>query len=318
MLRWLLESPYLAMRELRACFAVSYDVSSRNRNRISLSFISITSSRLNPLIVPSSFTSCTIRRTLWVNLPIKLLEPPPPPPTRKNARVIRERVLWVAWLVSISEACRTCGFHLDSRFFFATTTRDEKQANVDCYESNPLTMCASFSVYLKTNINLWLFTDDKCLIPSQSLENQSTDFSLAKDEIPSHTSSQQGWRAQFNCYRINRSLWVVDIHFLFMSFGCIIKSLKHCSRRRVTMRQLAQSNRSHSSWQQLSRNKSRALLIVRKSGKEFSMFASTEFPFSPQAESGRPWRCIKIVYRLSDSFGSVCGNRLEFYCARGI
>lgn len=76
MLRWVLESPYLAMRELSACFAVSYDISSRNRNKISLSFISITSSRLNPLIVPSSFTSCTIRRTLWVNLPMRLLEPP--------------------------------------------------------------------------------------------------------------------------------------------------------------------------------------------------------------------------------------------------
>lgn len=123
MFRWLLESPYLAIRELRACFAVSYDISSRNRNRISLSFISITSSRLNPLIVPSSFTSCTIRRTLWVNLPIKLLEPPPvsewvdgKEKAENDTRVMSLACINLA--LCIEKSCRTCGFHLDDFISF--------------------------------------------------------------------------------------------------------------------------------------------------------------------------------------------------------
>lgn len=94
MFRWLFESPYFDIRQLRACFAVSYDISRRNRNRISLSFMSMTSSRLRPLIVPSSFTSATIRRTLCVNFPIiPPLEPPVKVPEHAWVR------WWIDWMM---------------------------------------------------------------------------------------------------------------------------------------------------------------------------------------------------------------------------
>lgn len=92
MFLWLFESPYFAISELSACFAVSYESSSRYRNRISLSLISITSSRDSPLIVPSSFTSCTMRRTLCVNFPIRFVDPPPPPPA-SEVRWLKPRLI---------------------------------------------------------------------------------------------------------------------------------------------------------------------------------------------------------------------------------
>uniref|UniRef100_A0A8D8DF45 (northern house mosquito) hypothetical protein n=1 Tax=Culex pipiens TaxID=7175 RepID=A0A8D8DF45_CULPI len=75
--RWLLESPYLFIRVTNAFFAVSYDSSRRTRTARSRSLVSISSSRLIPLGDPSSLTSCTIRRTLWVNFPTKLEEAEP-------------------------------------------------------------------------------------------------------------------------------------------------------------------------------------------------------------------------------------------------
>lgn len=75
MLCTLLLSLYFVMSVTRAFLAVSYDSSRRILTALSRSFVSMTSSLVCPLAVPSSFTSCTILRTLWVNLPTKLLEP---------------------------------------------------------------------------------------------------------------------------------------------------------------------------------------------------------------------------------------------------
>lgn len=75
MLWTFLLSLYFPISPTSAFLAVSYDSSILTLTALNRSLVSITSSLEAPVAVPSSFTSCTIRLTLCVNFPTRLVEP---------------------------------------------------------------------------------------------------------------------------------------------------------------------------------------------------------------------------------------------------